>query len=88
MKYGTRACCGAGGGAYNYNNQVFCGHSKEISGTTVTASACGDPYNYVSWDGVHTTEAANKILANAILSGSYFSPTFDLHKFCDIQQIG
>ncbi|KAK6158829.1 hypothetical protein DH2020_006143 [Rehmannia glutinosa] len=80
MQHGTTACCGYGGGSYNYNQQVFCGSSK--------ASACSDPQNYVSWDGIHLTEAANKIMAYGILSGSYSDPAFNLNQLCDIQPIG
>ncbi|KAG8391905.1 hypothetical protein BUALT_Bualt01G0235600 [Buddleja alternifolia] len=88
LKYGTKACCGYGGGAYNFNQQVFCGNTKLINGKNVISTACNDPYHYVSWDGIHATEAANKIVADAILNGSYFDPPFSLHKFCDIQPIG
>ncbi|KAJ8541901.1 hypothetical protein K7X08_016767 [Anisodus acutangulus] len=88
LKYGTRACCGHGGGSYNFNQQVFCGNTKEINGQTLSATACEDPYNYVSWDGIHATEAANKQMAQAILSDSHFDPSFSLHKLCDIQPIG
>ncbi|KAL3829720.1 hypothetical protein ACJIZ3_018522 [Penstemon smallii] len=88
LKYGTKACCGYGGGAYNFDPRVFCSNTKLINGKNVTAIACKDPYNYVSWDGTHATEAANKLVANAILNGSYFDPPFSLHKFCDIQPIG
>lgn len=89
LQYGNKACCGIGGGSYNFNQQVPCGNTKEVNGQTLSATACQDPYNYVSWDGVHVTEAANKIIANAILNdGSNFDPPFSLHKFCDIQPIG
>lgn len=88
MKHGTTTCCGAGGGSYNFNAQIMCGHSGTINGSSVTASACENPYDYISWDGVHTTEAANKIVINSILSGYYTEPAFDLHKYCDIQPIG
>ncbi|XP_073038594.1 GDSL esterase/lipase At4g01130-like [Primulina eburnea] len=88
MKYGTKACCGYGGGDYNFNQQVFCGNTKLINGKNITATSCSDPYNYVSWDGIHATEAANKIVAAAILDGSHFDPPFSLKKFCDIQPIG
>ncbi|KAA8515153.1 hypothetical protein F0562_018332 [Nyssa sinensis] len=43
------ACCGAGG-PYNYNSSMECGYPP--------ASACDDPSLYVSWDGLHLTEAA------------------------------
>lgn len=88
LQYGTKACCGTGGGAYNFNPEVFCGYSKEINGHKVTATACSDPQNYVSWDGIHYTEAANKLLVNSILNGSHFDPPFSLHQHCDIQPIG
>ncbi|KAL3381452.1 hypothetical protein AABB24_001530 [Solanum stoloniferum] len=88
LRYGTKACCGYGGGLYNYNQQVFCGNTKQVNGKTVTAKACKDPQNYVSWDGIHATDAANKLTAYAILNGTYFDPPFPLHKYCDIQPIG
>ncbi|KZV57668.1 GDSL esterase/lipase-like [Dorcoceras hygrometricum] len=87
LKHGTTSCCGWGGGSYNFNQQVFCGNTKVVDGKTVTATACGDPENYVSWDGIHVTEAANKQLTYAILSGSYFDPPFPLNHYCDIQPI-
>ncbi|KAH0467978.1 hypothetical protein IEQ34_003011 [Dendrobium chrysotoxum] len=88
LKHGTKACCGSGGGAYNYNPQVFCGNNKKIKGVNVTANACSDPQNYVSWDGIHATDAANKIIANAILNGSYFDPPFPLSHLCNLKPIG
>ncbi|CAI9275870.1 unnamed protein product [Lactuca saligna] len=80
LKYGTIACCGNGGGSYNYNPRVFCGNTKFIDGQNLTASACEDPENYVSWDGVHITEAASKIVVDAILSGSddFTDPPFEI----------
>jgi phospholipase/lecithinase/hemolysin len=62
-KYGFRdkplaACCG-GRGAYNFNMTAFCGAAG--------AAACADPSEYVSWDGVHFTEAANRRIACATL---------------------
>ncbi|XVF22441.1 hypothetical protein REPUB_Repub12eG0172400 [Reevesia pubescens] len=47
LQYGTKACCGCGGGTYNFHQEVFCGNTKVINGTNVTASACKDPNNYV-----------------------------------------
>ncbi|TVU30942.1 hypothetical protein EJB05_22599, partial [Eragrostis curvula] len=66
-KYGFRdrpldACCGGRGGAYNINTTAFCGSP----GT----AACADPSEYVSWDGVHFTEAAHRRIACALLQGS------------------
>ncbi|XP_052158554.1 GDSL esterase/lipase At4g01130 [Oryza glaberrima] len=87
LKYGTKACCGYGDGAYNFNPDVYCGSSKLLNGQTVTAKACADPQNYVSWDGIHATEAANKIIAASLMSGSYSYPPFDLSKLCHLQPI-
>ncbi|KAL2336119.1 hypothetical protein Fmac_010565 [Flemingia macrophylla] len=80
LKDGTRACCGHGGGFYNFDPKVLCGN--------MIASVCDEPQNYVSWDGIHFTEAANKIVAHAILNGSLFYPPFPLHERCDLQPIG
>ncbi|KAI3693980.1 hypothetical protein L1987_76937 [Smallanthus sonchifolius] len=78
LKYGTLACCGYGGGRYNFNPQVYCGNTKFINGQNLTASACDDPENYVSWDGIHTTEAANKIIADAIFGDDFTDPPFEV----------
>ncbi|PKA63616.1 GDSL esterase/lipase [Apostasia shenzhenica] len=86
--YGTKSCCGYGGGAYNFNPQVYCGNSKVINGMNVSANACSDPQNYVSWDGTHATEIANKMITMAVLSGSYFDPPFPLAQVCDLNPIG
>ncbi|KAG8053024.1 hypothetical protein GUJ93_ZPchr0001g32537 [Zizania palustris] len=67
LKYGLKVCCGADGqGSYNYNNQARCGMSG--------ASACGDPENYLVWDGIHLTEAAYRSIADGWLRGPYSSP--------------
>ncbi|XP_061363352.1 GDSL esterase/lipase At4g01130-like [Gastrolobium bilobum] len=88
LQYGTKACCGHGGGDYNFDPKVYCGNTKEINGSTVTATACDDPYNYVSWDGIHATETANKLITFAILNGSYSDPPFPFQEYCDLQPIG
>ncbi|KAK8970141.1 GDSL esterase/lipase [Platanthera guangdongensis] len=87
LKYGTKSCCGSGGGAYNYDPLVFCGNTKEINGVNLTATACGDPQNYVSWDGIHATEAMNRIITRDVLRGSRFDPPFPLARLCDLNPI-
>ncbi|PIA27316.1 hypothetical protein AQUCO_08100040v1 [Aquilegia coerulea] len=54
------ACCG-GGGPYNYNLTAKCGYEGSTS--------CEDPSLYVTWDGVHLTEAAYKWIATGLLKG-------------------
>ncbi|XP_062208337.1 GDSL esterase/lipase At5g45910-like [Phragmites australis] len=60
------ACCGAGGGKYNYNPMAACGFPG--------ATACADPSKAVSWDGIHLTESAYKDIAGTWLRGSFAKP--------------
>nr|CAB3499736.1 unnamed protein product [Digitaria exilis] len=55
------ACCGGGGGPYNFSFATFCG--------TTASTTCADPSKSIAWDGIHFTEAANRLMATAILSG-------------------
>jgi len=34
---------------------------------------CDDPSKYIGWDGIHLTEAANKLIAQAVIKWSYSS---------------
>ncbi|RLN29182.1 GDSL esterase/lipase [Panicum miliaceum] len=61
-----QACCGAGGGAYNWNGSAVCGMPG--------VAACRDPSAYVSWDGVHFTEAVNRYVAKGWFHGPYADP--------------
>ncbi|PUZ39418.1 hypothetical protein GQ55_9G306100 [Panicum hallii var. hallii] len=55
------ACCGGGGGPYNFNFTTFC--------SAPGSAACADPSKSISWDGIHFTEAANRFLTRAMLKG-------------------
>ncbi|KAG6507615.1 sinapine esterase-like [Zingiber officinale] len=59
------ACCGYDGGAYGLNATVPCGSEGN--------SVCSDPSKKIWWDGLHTTEAANQIIAGGLL-GPYTVP--------------
>ena len=61
-----KACCGTGGGAYNWNASAFCGMPG--------VAACPDPSAYVSWDGAHYTEAVNRYISEGWLNGTYAEP--------------
>ena len=46
--------------------------------------ACDDGSKFVSWDGVHLTEAANAVVAKAILSSQYSKPSLKFDQFCRV----
>ncbi|CAD5196442.1 unnamed protein product [Musa acuminata subsp. malaccensis] len=77
-KYGFEnplmACCGYGGPPYNYKFRMTCGEP--------TVTACAEGSRYISWDGVHNTEAANSIIASKILSAKYSTPQIKLKDLC------
>ncbi|KAL6899637.1 hypothetical protein ACP4OV_006295 [Aristida adscensionis] len=60
------ACCGAGGGAYNFEVGRMCG----APGTSV----CAEPGRYVSWDGVHPTQRAYGAMARMLYRGGLAYP--------------
>ncbi|KAI7734234.1 hypothetical protein M8C21_011547 [Ambrosia artemisiifolia] len=62
-----KACCGCGG-PFNYNASARCGDESTI--------LCDDPDTYVSWDGVHLTEAAYKIISMSLFQGLFTTPRF------------
>lgn len=69
-------CCGYGGPPLNYDSQIGCGKTKVLNGTTMTAKACSDSSEYVNWDGIHYSEAANQYVSSQILTGKYSDPPF------------
>lgn len=68
------ACCGYGGPPYNYNANVSClGPGYRV---------CEDGGKFVSWDGVHYTDAANAVVAAKILSAEFSTPNVPFGYFC------
>ncbi|KAJ9563668.1 hypothetical protein OSB04_008828 [Centaurea solstitialis] len=63
-----KACCGAGG-PYNFNWSIECGY--------LNTSLCDQPDTYVSWDGIHLTEAAYKLISTSLFQGPYTTPRFN-----------
>ncbi|CAN1271469.1 GDSL esterase/lipase At1g54790 [Linum perenne] len=59
------ACCGYGGPPLNFDIRVPCG--------AVTANVCNRPSEYVNWDGVHYTDAADRFVAQRLISGKFVS---------------
>ncbi|MBA0776861.1 hypothetical protein Gotri_011803 [Gossypium trilobum] len=58
FKETLKACCGIGG-LYNYDPLIYCGYPP-------LKQCCNDPSSYISWDGIHYTEAVNKWLAHTV----------------------
>ncbi|GFP81832.1 GDSL esterase/lipase at1g09390 [Phtheirospermum japonicum] len=70
------ACCGYGGPPYNYDPD-----SNKTCWTN-GYKVCKEKVPYISWDGIHYTEAANAIIASKILSTNYSSPPLKFNFFC------
>ncbi|XP_057496107.1 GDSL esterase/lipase At1g54790-like [Actinidia eriantha] len=70
------ACCGYGGPPLNYDSRIACGQTKVVNGSSATAKGCSDSTEYVNWDGIHYTEAANQYVSSQILTGKYSDPPF------------
>ncbi|XVF70633.1 hypothetical protein PTKIN_Ptkin11bG0178700 [Pterospermum kingtungense] len=63
FKETLKACCGRGG-PYNYNSSMSCGYPP-------VKTSCNDPSSYVSWDGIHYTEATYRWLSKVVLEQLY-----------------
>ncbi|GMP57838.1 hypothetical protein CsSME_00021746 [Camellia sinensis var. sinensis] len=70
-------CCGHHG-----DYSVKCGEIAVVNGTPLYGSACSNPSEYISWDSVHYTEAANQWVANHILDGSFSDPQIPIAQTC------
>ncbi|XP_075660230.1 GDSL esterase/lipase At1g54790-like [Castanea sativa] len=76
FEHPIRACCGYGGPPLNYDSRISCGQTKILNGTSVTVKGCSDSSKYISWDGIHYTQAANDHVSSEILTGKYSDPPF------------
>ncbi|KAI9386598.1 hypothetical protein POPTR_010G047900v4 [Populus trichocarpa] len=82
-----RACCGHGG-KYNYNRQLGCGAKRTVGGREIlVGKSCKDPSEWISWDGVHYTQAANKWIFDRIVDGSFSDPPVPLKMACQRQPV-
>lgn len=77
----NQTCCGAGG-PYNYNSAFTCPTS--FGSCCPGLTACATPQTYVSWDGIHYTEAFYKQTAKFFLNGRYVTPALNLTTECNL----
>ncbi|KAK7373157.1 hypothetical protein VNO80_06555 [Phaseolus coccineus] len=84
-KYGFElphvACCGYGG-KYNFSNSVGCGETIKVNDIDIFVGSCERPSVRVIWDGIHYTEAANKVVFDQISSGAFTDPPIPLNMAC------
>ncbi|XP_062214980.1 GDSL esterase/lipase At1g28570-like [Phragmites australis] len=59
------ACCGSDA-PYNCSPSILCGRPGSM--------VCSDPSKYISWDGLHFTEATYKIVIQGVLGGYAIPP--------------
>uniref|UniRef100_A0A803M690 Uncharacterized protein n=1 Tax=Chenopodium quinoa TaxID=63459 RepID=A0A803M690_CHEQI len=70
-----KSCCGIGNNDYNFNITRMCGNDG--------VPVCRDPYKRISWDGVHMTQHAYRVMAKELFKQivrdisyqAYFFPT-------------
>ncbi|KAH7532435.1 hypothetical protein FEM48_Zijuj04G0019500 [Ziziphus jujuba var. spinosa] len=73
-----KVCCG-----YHVNyTHVWCGTKLIINGSEVYGPSCSNPSSYISWDGVHYSQAASQWVANHILNGALTDPPTPITQAC------
>ncbi|XP_019455186.1 PREDICTED: esterase-like [Lupinus angustifolius] len=84
-KYGFElphvACCGYGG-EYNFDSGEYCGGTINVNGTNILVGSCKNPSARILWDGIHYTEAANKVVFDKISTGAFSDPPVPLNMTC------
>uniref|UniRef100_M1AYA3 Acetylcholinesterase n=2 Tax=Solanum tuberosum TaxID=4113 RepID=M1AYA3_SOLTU len=73
-----KICCGL----HERNTHVWCGQKGIVRGAEVFGGACVNPSDYISWDGIHYSQAANQWIADHILNGSFSDPPIPITHAC------
>lgn len=76
FKQPLQTCCGYGGPPLNYDSRVACGQTLVLNGILSNTTECSDNTEYVNWDGIHYTDAANLHVSSQILTGKFSDPPF------------
>ncbi|XP_059445358.1 GDSL esterase/lipase At5g14450-like [Corylus avellana] len=71
------SCCGGFG-----KDDVECGKKAMVNGTEVFGASCSNPSVYISWDSIHYSHAANKWVANQVLTGNFSDSPVPITKSC------
>lgn len=69
-------CCGS-----YYGYHINCGKKATVNGT-VYGNSCDRPDLHVSWDGIHYSETANRLVADRITFGSVSDPPRPVESAC------
>ena len=81
MADAMKVCCG-----YHVKfDHIWCGNKGLVNNTEVYGASCKDPSLFISWDGVHYTEAANQWVANHTQNGSLADPPIPITQACHRQ---
>ncbi|CAL5371870.1 unnamed protein product [Camellia sinensis] len=77
---------------YGFTNpfKFCCGNEFHTCGAVdfngnLLVNACNDPQKYISWDGLHYSQAANQIVAKFVVNGSFSDPPVPVAKACHKQ---
>ncbi|KAM7509189.1 hypothetical protein LguiA_019642 [Lonicera macranthoides] len=73
-----KICCGR----HENNINVWCGQRAIVNGSEVYGGTCGSPSTYISWDGVHYSQAANHWVSNLVLNGTLSDPPIPIAQAC------
>ncbi|KAK9105929.1 hypothetical protein Scep_022773 [Stephania cephalantha] len=65
-----KACCGYGGDPFNYFPPITCGEDP-------AAKTCNKPREYISWDGIHLTDAFSQKFVEEIMEKVHYLKPID-----------
>ncbi|GAB4831798.1 hypothetical protein Ancab_005811 [Ancistrocladus abbreviatus] len=65
-----------------FKNPKHFGFVDSLGQCIFNGTTCNNPSEYITWDGIHYTEAANRWVANLTLDGSLCDPPLPITKAC------